>query len=161
MHQVKRAKSAVVWIRMYNKQPATLVLIKSKAYCNFYQFKRTSSYHCRPFCQSTAQADILNMDPSTICLQASYVHPFSVRFGYRSLLPIAKQHIKLVIFISIYPIAFYIIPQIAKVHGANTGPTWVLWDPDGPHVGPMNLAIRALCTWLNRNNRNMISTIAP
>ena len=29
----------------------------------------------------------------------------------------------------------------SKVHGANTGPTWVLSAPDGPHVGPMNLAI--------------------
>ena len=29
-----------------------------------------------------------------------------------------------------------------KVHGANMGPTWVLSAPDGPLVGPMNLAIR-------------------
>ena len=29
-----------------------------------------------------------------------------------------------------------------KVHGANMGPTWVLSAPDGPHVGPINLAIR-------------------
>ena len=29
-----------------------------------------------------------------------------------------------------------------KAHGANMGPTWVLSAPDGPHVGPMNLAIR-------------------
>ena len=28
-----------------------------------------------------------------------------------------------------------------KVHGAIMGPTWVLSAPDGPHVGPMNLAI--------------------
>ena len=28
------------------------------------------------------------------------------------------------------------------VHGANMGPNWVLSAPDGPHVGPMNLAIR-------------------
>ena len=28
-----------------------------------------------------------------------------------------------------------------KVHGANMGSTWVLSAPDGPHVGPMNLAI--------------------
>ena len=33
--------------------------------------------------------------------------------------------------------------QIAKFMGANMGPTWVLLAPDGPHVGPMNLAIRA------------------
>ena len=29
-----------------------------------------------------------------------------------------------------------------KIHGANMGPTWVLSAPDGPHVGPMNLASR-------------------
>ena len=29
----------------------------------------------------------------------------------------------------------------SQVHGANIGPTWVLSAPDGPHVGPMNLAI--------------------
>ena len=28
------------------------------------------------------------------------------------------------------------------VHGANMGPTWVLSAPDGPHIGPINLAIR-------------------
>ena len=32
----------------------------------------------------------------------------------------------------------------SKVHGANMGPTWVLSAPDGPHVGPMNLAIRGV-----------------
>ena len=35
------------------------------------------------------------------------------------------------------------VPE-SKVHGANMGPTWVLSAPDGPHVGPMNLAIRGL-----------------
>ena len=29
----------------------------------------------------------------------------------------------------------------SNVLGANMGPTWVLSAPDGPHVGPMNLAI--------------------
>ena len=32
--------------------------------------------------------------------------------------------------------------QENKVHGANMGPTWALSAPDGPHGGPMNLAIR-------------------
>ena len=31
---------------------------------------------------------------------------------------------------------------VNKVHGANMGPIWGRQDPDGPHVGPMNLAIR-------------------
>ena len=35
----------------------------------------------------------------------------------------------------------------SKVHGANTGPTWVLSVPDGPHVGPINLAIRETMLW--------------
>ena len=30
----------------------------------------------------------------------------------------------------------------SKVHGTNMVPTWVLSAPDGPHVGPINLAIR-------------------
>ena len=34
----------------------------------------------------------------------------------------------------------------SKVHGFNMGPTWVLSAPDGPHVGPMNLAIRGPST---------------
>ena len=32
----------------------------------------------------------------------------------------------------------------SKVHGANMGPTWVLSAPAGPHIGPMNLAIRGI-----------------
>ena len=32
--------------------------------------------------------------------------------------------------------------QDSKVNGANMGLTWILSAPDGPHVGPMNLAIR-------------------
>ena len=32
----------------------------------------------------------------------------------------------------------------SKVYGVNMGPTWVLSAPDGPHVGPMNLAITDL-----------------
>ena len=32
----------------------------------------------------------------------------------------------------------------SKVHGANKGTIWVLSAPDGPHVGPMNLAIRVM-----------------
>ena len=32
----------------------------------------------------------------------------------------------------------------SKVHVANMGPTWALSAPDGPHIGPMNLAIRVV-----------------
>ena len=37
---------------------------------------------------------------------------------------------------------FHCIIPDSKVHGANTGPTWVLSAPVGSHVGSMNLAIR-------------------
>ena len=37
----------------------------------------------------------------------------------------------------------------SKVRGANMGPTWVLSAPDGPHVGPMNLAIRGAAKYSN------------
>ena len=42
-------------------------------------------------------------------------------------------------------------PPDRKVQGANMGPTWVLSAPDGPHVGPMNLAIRdKIQCWLKK-----------
>ena len=34
----------------------------------------------------------------------------------------------------------------SKVHVTNMGPTWVLSSPGGPHVGPMNLAIKDIAT---------------
>ena len=38
----------------------------------------------------------------------------------------------------------------SKVHVVNMGPTWVLSALDGPHVGPMNLAIRELSSYEDR-----------
>ena len=32
----------------------------------------------------------------------------------------------------------------SKVHGDNMGLTWVLSAPDGPHVGPIKLAIKVI-----------------
>ena len=37
----------------------------------------------------------------------------------------------------------YTVPD-SKVNGANMGPIRVLSAPDGPHVGPMDLAIRGI-----------------
>ena len=45
-------------------------------------------------------------------------------------------------FAAVYNATWYWTIPDNKVHGANMGPTWVLSAPDGPHVGPMNLAIR-------------------
>ena len=46
------------------------------------------------------------------------------------------------IFLSEKPSTFVDSPDSKVRHGVNMGPTWVLSAPDGPHVGPMNLAIR-------------------
>ena len=43
----------------------------------------------------------------------------------------------------------------SKVHGANMGPTWALSAPCGPHVGPINLAIRDS---LSRHGRHQANT---
>ena len=48
-----------------------------------------------------------------------------------------------------HPFLHHISPD-SKVHGANMGLTWALSAPDGPLVGPMNLAIGELlqlCLW--------------
>ena len=39
---------------------------------------------------------------------------------------------------------FEVASTDSKVHGANMGLTRVLSAPDGPHVGPMNLAIKVI-----------------
>ena len=41
---------------------------------------------------------------------------------------------------ALIPVLFYHYPD-GKVHGAYMGPTWGRQDPDGPHVGPIILAI--------------------
>ena len=47
----------------------------------------------------------------------------------------------------------------SKVHGANMGPTWVLSAPDGPHVGPMNIAIRVVMISAPMYPRQYMSTL--
>ena len=41
----------------------------------------------------------------------------------------------------------------SKVHGANMGPIWGRQDPGGPHVGPMDFAIRV--TTIKQNSRTV------
>ena len=50
--------------------------------------------------------------------------------------------------------SWYQFPD-SKAHVAHMRPTWVLSAPDGPHVGPMNLAIREVtigCPWQQGQN---------
>ena len=41
-------------------------------------------------------------------------------------------------------VAWQVLTNISTQTARFVGPTWVLSAPDGPHVGPMNLAIRAV-----------------
>ena len=43
-----------------------------------------------------------------------------------------------------FQLAFAYLPLIAKVHGANMGPSWGRQDPGGPHFDLMNFAIWVL-----------------
>ena len=49
-----------------------------------------------------------------------------------------------------FHISMYIIIPDNKDHEAYMGPTWVLSAPGGPHVGPMNLAIRDIDRYIVR-----------
>ena len=54
----------------------------------------------------------------------------------------------------------------SKIHEANMDPTWVLSAPDGPHVGPMNLAIcvshRRTCICLgSKRCRQSTASVMP
>ena len=60
-----------------------------------------------------------------LCLSHIFTHVDDESLGYESQL-LQNQ--------SVYP--------DSKVHGAYMAPAWALSAPDGPHVGPMNLAIR-------------------
>ena len=39
------------------------------------------------------------------------------------------------------------------------GPAWVLSAPDGPHVGPMNLAIKDASSWNSRYTSSLVGTV--
>ena len=49
-------------------------------------------------------------------------------------------------------LSFYVPLPNSKVHGANMGPSWVLSALDGPHVGPINLAIKVVIFHVGGDN---------
>ena len=54
------------------------------------------------------------------------------------------------------------IPDI-KVRGANMRPTWVLSAPSGPHIGPINLAIRDIiitALWYQWDGKGSVNEIS-
>ena len=70
-------------------------------------------------------------------------------------------------------VSFGVYPD-SNVHGANMGPTWVLSDQDGSHVGPMNLAIwlykhqflkhgwnlSIICQWMFQGDHFKVQTLS-
>ena len=49
--------------------------------------------------------------------------------------------------------------QDSKVHGANMRPTWGLLAPDGPNVGPMNLATRVVKAYTKLKSKSCCNKI--
>ena len=47
----------------------------------------------------------------------------------------------------------------SKVHGANMGPTCVLSAPGGPHIGPINLAVRYDMGKSSKEHKNKVTAI--
>ena len=65
-------------------------------------------------------------------------HPLDELWGVN-----CEINVRFILYVSPCTAVFNTDPD-SKVHGANMGPTWVLSAPDGPHVGPMNLAVRGV-----------------
>ena len=64
---------------------------------------------------------------------------------------------------------FLSVPD-SKIHEAYIGPTWGRHDPGGPHVGPMDLAIRgripytskmAFLHWNGPQVQILVSVVIP
>ena len=76
---------------------------------------------------------------TTACHQNSLLY-IQIPFYRQNRMPFSESRITFA-FDKLQPLRRHGFPD-SKVHGANMGPTWVLSALDGPHVGPMNLAIR-------------------
>ena len=64
-----------------------------------------------------------------------------IRFNHKNIPPQTISHSNVSRVLLTITHILRIIPD-SKVHGANMRPTWVLSAPEGPNVGPMDLAIR-------------------
>ena len=72
-----------------------------------------------------------SMNPCSItCCMAFYSHLIRVDLPTHNVLDLLES--------------LNLVNPDSKVHRDNTGPTSVLSAPDGPHVGPMHLAIRGV-----------------
>ena len=97
-------------------------------------------FYCPQFCEASSALTTKN-DKWKFCSHRSNCHYDTPQCKYWS-----WRHDNSLLKLILYPLLRHnrsdIIIRESKVHGANMGPTWVLTAPDGPHFGPMNLAIR-------------------
>ena len=89
--------------------------------------------------------------------QSALSWTFSWLVVFRAVIFITENYIILLVLTDVFVfIGLYIDIKCdnpdSKVHGDNMGPTWVLSAPDGPHGGPMNLAIRDYLCGLSRES---------
>ena len=114
----------------------TLLIYRQYGYVSFTwkQFHKTCSNHHTVKCIGTTPFDLLPHSPEANVLK------------HRSCLNFLLLHCVQFDLISYRPVTelgrIPVLTPDSKVHWANMGPTWVLLAPDGPHVGPMNLATR-------------------
>ena len=69
-----------------------------------------------------------------------YLVIFPIQHGARITQPFCLKIFVIDTQLLVHGVSFASYPD-SKVHGAIMGPTWVLSAPDGPHDGPMNIAI--------------------
>ena len=109
------------------------------------------------WCPSIRKDDVTNMSPDLLVYRVTewwFLNSYEIHCAISLLSPLLINSCSMVSCCS-FAVGMLTVGQIeprsacrsgrfpdSKVHGANMGPTWVLWAPDGPHVGPMNLAIR-------------------
>ena len=117
-----------------------------------FQYSNVSSAYWRPPCSGLSVLDLMiTKSLSYLFVGLTYVqHPLEttlickscrIRFWFAW---IEKSGVSGPTFTLQIPILVNVdeTTSDSKVHGAIMEPTWVLSAPDGPHVGPMNLAIR-------------------
>ena len=93
------------------------------------------------------------------CCGCSIFHPGLPCFTAR--LTSSSSGVVLTQLVSSLGIVCCFLSPDSKVHGANMGPTWVLSAPDGPHVGPINLAIRVLIEQKHDFCKEQCDTVTP
>ena len=135
----RQAICPTVALRAYKSGPLLLTSQLSHA------LHISSSTGKLPECMDHRDYSYTNTNPYLVKVLMGSWHFFSMISGTH---PKWKLVVLLWYYCIIIQYSLVITFPDSKVHGANMGPTWVLLAHDGPHVGPMNLAIGVvMMTW--------------